>query len=680
MRRTDLSFSVERTRFDEHYRPLGNTRITTNFANLARGEHRQENLRNTLRMIDNRFNELAHWDNEDGDRYSVELDIISVSVAIDGHGDRDAFPLIEVLQTTILDRRSGDRIEGLVGNNFSSYVRDYDFSVLLPEYNADRSEFGLPDDFGELHGNLFKSFLHSDSYALLFTKPPVICLSVSSNKTYQRTENQHPILGVEYRQDESSLTDEYFGKMGLRARYFMPRGSAAPLAFYHLGDLLGEYTNLELIATISTMETFQRIYRPEIYNANSAAVRVYRPSLNQPDFSTTQIVYDREERSRLAAEQGKFAEEHFIKPYKLALERWSAGFTVDRARPTERAVTHKLLPTSTAGSLPKPSWLAQPETLWSPWKLEDAQLDEGKHDALLLSLEDQRRAGVDIVSDGEQTRQHFVTTFIEHLSGVDFERRETVRIRDRYDASVPTVVGTVTRERPVFVEDARFLRGQTDQLIKWALPGPMTMIDTLYDAHYKSREKLAWEFAAILNQEARELEAAGVDIIQFDEPAFNVFFDDVNDWGVAALERAIEGLSCQTAVHICYGYGIKANTDWKDTLGPEWRQYEATFPKLQASSIDMISLECHNSHVPMDLIELIRGKKVMVGAIDVASTTVETPEEVADTLRKALQFVDADKLYPSTNCGMAPLPRGIARAKLAALGAGAEIVRTELAA
>ncbi|WP_039912820.1 methionine synthase [Cellvibrio mixtus] len=338
----------------------------------------------------------------------------------------------------------------------------------------------------------------------------------------------------------------------------------------------------------------------------------------------------------------------------------------------------KLLPTSTAGSLPKPSWLAQPETLWSPWKLQDQELVDGKQDALRLSLQEQQQAGIDIVGDGEQSRQHFVTTFIEHLDGVDFAKRETVRIRDRYDASVPTVVGAVSRQKPVFVEDARFLRQQTNQPIKWALPGPMTMIDTLYDAHYKSREKLAWEFAKILNQEAKELEAAGVDIIQFDEPAFNVFFDEVNDWGIATLERAIEGLKCETAVHICYGYGIKANTEWKKTLGAEWRQYEEIFPKLQKSNIDMISLECHNSRVPMELLELVRGKKVMVGAIDVATNTIETAEEVANTLRKALKFVDADKLCPCTNCGMAPLSRQVARGKLNALSAGAEIIRKEL--
>lgn len=339
---------------------------------------------------------------------------------------------------------------------------------------------------------------------------------------------------------------------------------------------------------------------------------------------------------------------------------------------------NRLLPTSTAGSLPKPSWLAEPEKLWSPWKLSDDALVQGQQDALRVSLQEQQHAGIDIVSDGEQTRQHFVTTFIEHLDGVDFDNRQTVKIRDRYEASVPSVVGEVSRPQSVFVKDAAFLRQQTDQPIKWALPGPMTMIDTLYDGHYKSREKLAWEFAKILNQEARELQAVGVDIIQFDEPAFNVFFDEVNDWGIAALERAIEGLECETAVHICYGYGIKANTDWKKTLGSEWRQYEEVFPKLQKSSVDLVSLECHNARVPMELIELIRGKKVMVGAIDVANNAIETPEEVAQTLRKALQFVDADKLYPCTNCGMAPLSRDVARGKLNALSAGAALVRQEL--
>lgn len=337
-----------------------------------------------------------------------------------------------------------------------------------------------------------------------------------------------------------------------------------------------------------------------------------------------------------------------------------------------------ILPTSTVGSLPKPAWLAPPEKLWSPWKLEGDQLLEGKQDALRISLQEQHLSRINIISDGEQTRQHFVTTFIEHLSGVDFKNRKTVKIRDRYEASVPVVVDEVTRQKAVFVEDAQFLRKQTNQPIKWALPGPMTMVDTLYDDHYKSREKLAWEFAKALNEEAKALQEAGVDIIQFDEPAFNVFFDDVNDWGMAALERAIEGLHCETAIHICYGYGIKANNDWKKTLGSEWRQYEEIFPKIQTSNIDIVSLECHNSHVPLELMELIRGKKVMVGAIDVATNTIETPEEVAQTLRKALEFVAIENLYPSTNCGMAPLSREVARGKLSALSAGAALIRNEL--
>ncbi len=338
----------------------------------------------------------------------------------------------------------------------------------------------------------------------------------------------------------------------------------------------------------------------------------------------------------------------------------------------------KILPTSIVGSLPKPIWLAPPEKLWSPWKLEGNQLKEGKEDALRISLQEQQLAGIDIISDGEQTRQHFVTTFIEHLNGVDFKNRKTVKIRDRYDASVPVVVDAVSRQKAVFVDDAKFLRKQTNKPIKWALPGPMTMVDTLYDDHYNSREKLAWEFAKVLNEEARELEDAGVDIIQFDEPAFNVFFEEVNDWGMAVLERAIEGLNCETAVHICYGYGIKANNDWKKTLGAEWRQYEAIFPKIQKSNIDVVSLECHNSCVPFDLMELIRGKKIMVGAIDVATSKIESPEEVANTLRKALEFVDVKNIYPSTNCGMAPLSRNVAIKKLESLSAGAEIIRKEL--
>ncbi|WP_311268099.1 DUF1852 domain-containing protein [Sphingobium sp. WCS2017Hpa-17] len=326
MTEDDLTFAVSSIRFDENYRPSDNTRITTNFANLARGEHRQENLRNAVNMINNRFNDLANWDNPEGDRYSVQLDIISVEMHI-ATGARDSFPMIEILRTSILDRKTDTRIDGIVGNNFSSYVRDYDFSVLLAEHNKGRAAFATPDGFGDLHGNLFRHFLTSSAYKENFRKPPVICLSVSSSKTYHRTENRHPILGIEYRQSEYSSTDEYFGKMGLKARYFMPCGSVAPMAFYFIGDLLSDYTNLELIGTISTMESFQRIYRPEIYNANSAAGKCFRPSLSHQDFSSTRIVYDREERSRLAIEQGKFAQEHFIKPYQADLDRWSASFS-----------------------------------------------------------------------------------------------------------------------------------------------------------------------------------------------------------------------------------------------------------------------------------------------------------------------------------------------------------------
>ncbi len=321
----EFAFSIKRIRFDENYRPSDNTRITTNFANLARGERREENLRNTLKMIDNRFNALAHWDNPKADRYSIELDIISVDIDVEGNGE--TFPTIEILKTNIVDHKTNKRIEGIVGNNFSSYVRDYDFSVLLPEHNKDQAKFSLPENYGELHGKIFKSFLNSKSYKDNFSKPPVICLSVSTTKTYHRTANQHPILGVEYQQNDYSLTDEYFAKMGLQVRYFMPPNSVAPLAFYHHGDLLSDYTDLELIGTISTMETFQKIYRPEIYNANSVAAQSYQPSLNYQDFSLTQIVYDREERSRLAIEQGKWTEEHFIKPYQNILERWAASYT-----------------------------------------------------------------------------------------------------------------------------------------------------------------------------------------------------------------------------------------------------------------------------------------------------------------------------------------------------------------
>ncbi|HAU5603639.1 TPA: DUF1852 domain-containing protein [Citrobacter koseri] len=324
----DFTFTIKSSRFDEHYNPSENTRITTNFANLARGKNRQENLRNTLVMIDNRFNTLAYWDNPKSDRYSVELDIISVAMNINVDSNSDTFPAIEILKTNIIDKKNNERFEGIVGNNFSSYVRDYDFSVLLPEHNKNKPEFSIPDNFGDLHGNIFKHFINSNEYKEHFKKPPVICLSVSSNDIYHRTGNQHPVLGIEYQPGGSSLTEKYFNKMDLQVRYFMPKNSVAPLAFYFSGDLLSDYTNLELISTISTMETFQKIYRPEIYNANAAAGQFYQPNLNHQDHSLTKIVYDREERSQLAIEQGKFTEEHFIKPYKDILEKWSAHYAL----------------------------------------------------------------------------------------------------------------------------------------------------------------------------------------------------------------------------------------------------------------------------------------------------------------------------------------------------------------
>lgn len=319
-------FTINSNYFNEDYVPSSNTRATTNFANLARGVNRQENLRNTIEMINTRFNSLAKWDNPNDDRYSVALEIISVDIDIDGSGT--TFPSIEILKTHINDHKTGNRIEGIVGNNFSSYVRDYDFSILLSQHNKGKDSYSIPDNFGELHGNIFKCFVNSETYKEHFSKPPVICLSISSNKTYHRTGNQHPILGFEYQSNKSSLTEAYFGKMGLKVRYFIPPNSVAPLAFYFFGDLLADYTNLELISTISTMETFQKIYRPEIYNANTVAGLSYNPSLNNQNHSLTKISYDREERTGLGIEQGKFAEEHFIKPHKSFLEQWSSNFNI----------------------------------------------------------------------------------------------------------------------------------------------------------------------------------------------------------------------------------------------------------------------------------------------------------------------------------------------------------------
>jgi 5-methyltetrahydropteroyltriglutamate--homocysteine methyltransferase len=342
-----------------------------------------------------------------------------------------------------------------------------------------------------------------------------------------------------------------------------------------------------------------------------------------------------------------------------------------------------VLATTIAGSLPKPSWLATPETLWAPWRLPSETLLEGQRDAVLLALREQEQAGIDVVTDGEQARRHFVHAFVERLEGVDPARRTRIGIRgDRYVAEVPTVVGPVRRPAPVHVEEAAFARANTTRRLKWTLPGPMTVVDTVADAHYGDRARLALDVAAALNAEARELAALGVDTIQLDEPAFNVdaYVPDIEAWGIAALERAIEGLRCDTAVHICYGYGIKANVDWKQSLGREWRQYERTFPLLARSRIRQVSLECAASRVPLELLRLLGGKDVLAGVIDVASHRIETPEEVAATIRQVLEHVPAGRLLPCTNCGMAPLPRAVARGKLRALGQGAALVRSELGA
>ena len=338
-----------------------------------------------------------------------------------------------------------------------------------------------------------------------------------------------------------------------------------------------------------------------------------------------------------------------------------------------------MLDTTIAGSLPKPAWLAAPRTLWAPWRLEGAALEECKRDAVRLVLREQEEAGIDIVTDGEQTRRHFVWGFVERLEGVDFSKMVTIGIRaDRYKADVPTVTAPLRRRGPIHADEVRFLRQATRRRIKFTIPGPMTIVDTIHDAYYGSRARLAMALAVLINEEARELAALGVDVIQLDEPAFNVYMDEVRDWGVAALDRAVEGLPCKTAVHICYGYGIKANTDWKKTLGGEWRQYELTFPVLAASRIGGVSLECANSRVPMALIGLLGGKDVLVGAIDVATDRVETPAEVAAVIREAMRHVKAAQIFPCTNCGMVPLDRELARAKLGALGAGAALVRREL--
>ncbi len=338
-----------------------------------------------------------------------------------------------------------------------------------------------------------------------------------------------------------------------------------------------------------------------------------------------------------------------------------------------------MLHTTLAGSLPKPLWLAEQEKLWAPWKLEGAALEQGKLDATVLAIKLQEDAGLDIVGDGEQARVHFVHGFLANLEGIDFEKKTLMGIRNnRYTAEVPTVTGKIRRKGPVHGAEAHAARQHTAKRLKFTLPGPMTIVDTIADAHYGRREDLAFAFAEVLNEEALELQRLGVDVVQFDEPAFNVYMPLVAEWGMAAVERAALGLTCTTAIHICYGYGIKANIDWKGTLGEQWRHYEETFPVIAASRIDQVSLECRNSRVPIELMGLLKGKDVLVGAIDVASDTVETPEQVADTIRAAMAFVAPEKLYPCTNCGMAPMPTNVAYAKLKALAEGAALVRKAL--
>ncbi len=338
-----------------------------------------------------------------------------------------------------------------------------------------------------------------------------------------------------------------------------------------------------------------------------------------------------------------------------------------------------LFPTTIAGSLPKPEWLAEPNMLWAPWKSSGAELFRAKRDATLLALKLQEDAGIDIVTEGEQSRQHFVHGFLEKIEGIDFAHKVEMGIRnDRYKAMVPQVVAPLKLKGRVHADEARISRTHTRRKLKFTLPGPMTIIDTIADRHYGDRVKMAFAFAELLNEEARALQTDGVDVIQFDEPAFNVYMDEVRDWGISALERAAQGLTCATAVHICYGYGIKANTDWKQTLGSEWRQYKETFPAIDKSSIQQVAIECRNSKVPIELLSLLKGKVVQAGVIDVASDVVETAEDVVKVIEEVSKVVPKSQIVPTTNCGMAPMRRDIAEAKLMALGAGAALAREKL--
>jgi 5-methyltetrahydropteroyltriglutamate--homocysteine methyltransferase len=363
----------------------------------------------------------------------------------------------------------------------------------------------------------------------------------------------------------------------------------------------------------------------------------------------------------------------------------SAGFPLDPVPdydvyPDKNRFTTPMFQTTIAGSLPKPSWLAEPGKLWPQWKLAGEALDEAKRDATLVWLKTQEDAGIDVVGDGEQSRQHFVHGFLESVEGLDFQHKVKMGIRNnRYEAMVPVVVGAVRLRGRVHSTEAQVARAHTSRKLKITMPGPMTMVDTVSDSHYRDKAKLAMAMAELLNQEARALEAQGVDVIQFDEPAFNVYMDDVKRWGIEALHRAIEGLKCRTAVHICYGYGIQANIDWKNSLGSQWRQYEEIFPALAKSRLDQVSVECMHSHVPMSLLKLLAGKDVLVGAIDVATDRVETAEEVAGLIAEAAKYVPRENILACTNCGMAPMKREVAVAKLRALSAGAALARERLA-
>src|SRR6202167_3953625 len=344
-----------------------------------------------------------------------------------------------------------------------------------------------------------------------------------------------------------------------------------------------------------------------------------------------------------------------------------------------KAATSHLFPTTIAGSLPKPSWLAEPNKLWAPWRLQGAELAAAKDDATLLAIKVQEDAGIDIVGDGEQARQHFVHGFLEAVDGIDFNKKVEMGIRnDRYKAMCPTVVGALRLRNRVHAREARLARAHTAKKLKFTLPGPMTIVDTIADAHYGDRVKMAMAFANLLNAEARGLAADGVDVIQFDEPAFNVYMDAAATWGIEALHRAIDGVAATSAVHICYGYGIPANIEWKLALGGEWRQYEKFFPALAKSRIDQVSLECINSHVPMSVLKLLGGKDVLIGVIDVATDKIETPQEVAAVIAKAAEYVAVQKIIACTNCGMAPMRREIAAMKLDALGRGAALARETL--